>query len=71
MSRSHICDYSDACIFVKERISFKATENTDIGQKGITFKNNSPFKLCITKINSTLIGNAEDLDIVMSMYNLL
>ena len=39
--------------------------------KKLTFKNNSPFKSCISKINSTCIDNAEDLDIAMPMYNLL
>ena len=34
-------------------------------------KNNAPFKSCVSKINSTLIDNAEDLDIVILMYNLL
>ena len=33
--------------------------------KGISFKN------CISKINETLIGNAEDLDVAIPMYNLL
>ena len=31
----------------------------------------APFRSCITKINSTLIDNAEDLDTVVPMYNLL
>ena len=35
------------------------------------FENNAPFRSCITKINSTLRNNIEDLDIVMPMYNLL
>ena len=35
------------------------------------FKNNAPFINCITKINGTKIDNAEDLDVVMPMYNLL
>ena len=39
--------------------------------KKLAFKNNSPFTSCISKINNTLIDNAEDLDIVMPMYNLL
>ena len=39
--------------------------------KKIAFKNNGPFVSCISKINNTLIGNAEDLDIVMPMYNLI
>ena len=34
------------------------------------FKNNAPFISCISKINCVLIENAEDLDIVMPMYNL-
>ena len=39
--------------------------------KNLTFKNNAPFRSCISKINSTFIDNPEDLDIVMPMYNLL
>ena len=35
------------------------------------FKNNAPFINCISKINSIKIDNAEDLDVVMPMYNLL
>ena len=66
-------DSCDACIVVKRPLlgHVRATANTDIGQKDIVFKNNALFRLCITKINSTLINNAEDLDIVMPMYNLL
>ena len=32
--------------------------------------NDAPFRSCIPKIYKTLIGNAEDLNIVMPMYNL-
>ena len=39
--------------------------------KGTAFKYNAPFISCISKINNALIDNAEDLDIVMPMYNLL
>ena len=35
------------------------------------FKNNAPFINCITKINVIKIDNAEDLDVVIPMYNLL
>ena len=35
----------------------------------VAFKNDALFRSCITKINSTLIENAEDL--YMPMYNLL
>ena len=37
----------------------------------LTKKNIAPFINCISKINGTKIGNAEDLDVVMPMYNLL
>ena len=39
--------------------------------KGISFRNNALFINCISKINGTLIGNAEALDVAMSMCNLL
>ena len=39
--------------------------------KKVVFKNNAPFINCITKINGIKIDNAEDLDVVMPMYNLL
>ena len=37
----------------------------------LQFKNNAPFINCTSKINGVQIDNAEDLDIVMPMYNLL
>ena len=47
------------------------TNNTNRINKKLPFKNNAPFRSCIWKINNTLIDNAEDLDIIMPMYNLL
>ena len=43
----------------------------DTRDKFLAFKNNASFTNCISKINNVLIDNAEDLDIVMPMYNLL
>ena len=37
----------------------------------LTFKNNAPFRSSTSKINNAFIDNAEDLDTVMPMYNLL
>ena len=45
--------------------------NNDAYNKELAFKNNALFVSCISKINNTLIVNAEILDIVMPMYNLL
>ena len=37
----------------------------------LILKNNAPFISCITRINGKLIEDADDLDIVMPMHNLL
>ena len=45
--------------------------NNVFGEKKLVFKNNAPFINCVSKINGVQIDNAEDLDVVMPMYNLL
>ena len=70
MLRSHLCDYRDAYIVVKRKIIVTNPDN-DAYDKKLVFKNNAPFLSCISKINNTLIDNAEDLGIVMSMHNLI
>ena len=45
--------------------------NNAFGDKKLIFKNNAPFINCISKINGIKIDNAEDLDVVMPIYNLL
>ena len=48
------------------------TSNDDaFGEKELIFKNNAPFMICVSKINGVKIDNAEDVDVVMLMYNLL
>ena len=39
--------------------------------KKLTFKNNALFRSCILKFKNTFIDNAENLDIVILMHNLL
>ena len=75
MLKSSLCDYSDAYIFVKGTISVNnaaaagaAVNNTN---KKVIFKNCAPFTNCISEINNTQVDNAKDIDIVMSMYNLI
>ena len=75
MLRSSLCDYSDAYILAKGNIAVNntagagaAANNTD---KKVIFKNCAPFTNCISKINNTQIDNAEYIDIVMPMYNLI
>ena len=78
MLRSNLCDYSDAYILVKGTITVTATGvNNDANNirdkknRPLILKNNAPFVSCITRINGELIEDADDLDIVMPMYNLL
>ena len=70
MLRSDLCDFSDAYI-VKGTITLESDNDANKRNKNLAFKNNAPFRNCISKINSVQIDNAEDLDVIMPMYNLL
>ena len=70
MVRSDLCDFSYACIVVKGTITVFRS-NVAKKNKAVAFKNNAPFINCISKINGVKTDNAEDLDVVMPMYNLL
>ena len=79
MLQSDLCDYADAYILVNGTITVTANGDNNNNANNIRdkrnspliLKNNAPFVSCITKINGELIEDAEDLDIVMPMYNLL
>ena len=62
MLRSDLCNYSDAYIVVKGDLIVTNFGSIMYDKKLIS---------CISKLNNTLIDNAEDLDIVIPMYNLL
>ena len=78
MLRSNLCDYSDAYTLVQGKITVTtpganngANNIRDKRNRPLILKNNAPFVSCITRINGELIEDADDLDIVISMYNLL
>ena len=71
MLRSDLCDYADAYILVSGTITVTGNHPRDRENKPVILKNNAPFVSCITRINGELIEDADDLDIVMPMYNLL
>ena len=71
MLRSDLCDYSDAYVWVKGKITVTDPNNNANFDRRLTHKNNAPFISCISKINGELAENAEDFDIVITMYNLL
>ena len=62
---------------VKGTISITGAGNDDAARwldeqnKGVIFKDCAPFTKCISRINNTDIDNAQDIDIVMAMYNLI
>ena len=68
--RSDLCDFSNAYIVVKGTISVVRPNNAK-RNKATAFKNNAPFINSISKINGVKTDNAEDLDVVMPIYNLL
>ena len=59
MLRSNLCDYADSYILVKGTITTTgagddaAARQADERDKGVTFKNCSPFIKCISRINNT------------------
>ena len=78
MLRSNLCDYSDVYILVKGTITVTApganngaNDIRDKRSRPVILKKNAPFVSCITGINGEFIEDADDLDIAMSMYNLL
>ena len=75
MLRSDLWVYLDAYILVNGTITVTAAAGAnnirEKRNKPLILKNNAPFVSCITKINDELIEDADDLDIVMPMYNLL
>ena len=74
---SNLCDYADSYILVKGIITITGAEDdaaarpADERNKGVTFKNCGPFSKFISRINNTDTDNADDIDIVMPMHNLV
>ena len=75
MLKSSLCDYSDAYILVKGSVT---VNNTAVGDadanktnKKVILKNCSIFSSCISEINNTQVDNANVIDILMPMYNLI
>ena len=62
-----LCDYSGAYILMTGD-----TKVTDVAANtNVAFKNCAPFTRCATHINDEHVATAENLDIIMPMYNLI
>ena len=73
--RSDLCDYVDAYVLVKGTVTVTANAVAnnirDKKNRQLILKNNAPFVSYITRINGELIEDADDLDIVIALHNLL
>ena len=67
LSESSLCDYSDAYVLVAENITVEVANNST----KVALKNCAPSGKCRTEINDTFIDEAEHINIVMLMYNLI
>ena len=64
--KSNPCDYREVYILVRGDKTITGHAVTQVA-----FKDCAPDTNCITKIDRTTVDDAEDLDFVMSVYNLL
>ena len=74
MLRSNLFDYSDAYILVKGTITVASTGTaaaSNNADRKVIFKNCASFSSCISRINNTQIDDAQYIDIVILMYNLI
>ena len=74
MLRSSLCDYSNGYILVKRTITAANTRTAAVlnnANKKVIFKNCAPFTSSISRINNTQIDDAQYIDVVMAMYNLI
>ena len=75
MLRSSLYDYSGAYMLVKGNISVNNTaaagSDANNTNKKVIFKNCGSVTDCISKIDNTQVDNAEDIDTVMPMYNVI
>ena len=65
--KPNLCDYSDAYILVTRDIKVAGVA----ADTNVAFKNCAPFTRCVTHINDEHVEAAENLDIIMPMYNLI
>ena len=66
--KPNLCNYAEACILVDGTI--RAANNVNNNTR-LALKNYAPFTKCSLEINDKHVDTAENLDIVMRMYNLI
>ena len=64
--KSSICDYNNAYILARGNITIMGHQVTQVA-----FKSCAPFTKYITKFDGATVDDVEDLDLVMTVYNLI
>ena len=65
--KPNLCDYSDAYIIVTGDVKVAGVA----ADTNVAFKNGAPLTRCVTHINDEHVETAENLDIIMPVYNLI
>ena len=71
MLRSSLSDYSHAYLLIKRIRTFAMAAAPNNENKKVTYKNCVPFTNCISRINNTQVDDAQDIDVVIPMFNLI
>ena len=75
MLRLCFCDYSDAYILVKGTITVPNTASADAvvnnANKKAIYENCATFTNCISELNDKEVGDAQDIVVIMPIYNLI
>lgn len=77
MLKSNLSDYNDVNILLKETITMAGagahavTPWSDERNEQVILKNCGPFINCVSQIHNTQVDNAEYLNIVMPVYNVI
>ena len=69
--KPNLCDYADAYILVDGTIRAEAANAANAAATRLALKNCAPFTKCNLEINDEHVDTAENLDIIMPMYNLI
>ena len=74
MIRSSLIDYSEMYTLVKGTTKVTNTGTAAASNnknKKVSFKNFAPFTDCISEINNKEINDTKNIDVVISIYNLI
>ena len=71
MVKHLLCDYADAYILVTGNLTVENVAAHNVPNTKTAFKSSHPFIKCKIHLNDVHVGDADNLDIIMNMYNLI